>query len=147
MLATVAAIHGGISCPHSTNMDEETIKLNGENTAAALEFMIADPANINAVKVLIVRARENARGVQDNITKEVWEQVNQLYHLINQPDLAKKLKGSKAIEILDLLTQNSVLFYGVTDSTMPRGQGWNFMNLGKYIERALLTIEITSCSF
>jgi uncharacterized alpha-E superfamily protein len=130
-----------------TNMDDETIKLNGENMAVALEYLIADPKNLNAVKVLIVRARENARGVQDNITKEVWEQVNQLYHLINQPDLAKKLKGSKAIEILDLLTQNSVLFYGVTDSTMPRGQGWNFMNLGKYIERALLTIEIINSHF
>ncbi|MBL7764091.1 MAG: alpha-E domain-containing protein [Chitinophagaceae bacterium] len=130
-----------------TSMDDETIKLNGENTAAALEYLIADPKNINAVRVLIVRARENARGVQDNITKEVWEQVNQLYHLINQPDLAKKLKGSKAIEILDLLTQNSLLFYGVTDSSMPRGQGWNFMNLGKYIERALLTIEIINSHF
>jgi uncharacterized alpha-E superfamily protein len=126
-----------------TNMDAESIILNGENTAVALEYLIASPKNINAIKVLIVRARENARGVQDNITKEVWEQVNQLYHLINQPDLSKKLKGSRAIEILDILNQNSVQFYGVTDSTMPRGQGWNFMNLGKYIERCLLTIEIT----
>ncbi|MGC4036789.1 MAG: alpha-E domain-containing protein [Chitinophagaceae bacterium] len=130
-----------------TNMDAETIKLNGENASLALEYLIASPKNINALKVLIVRARENARGGQDHITKEVWEQVNQLYHLINQPDLAKKLKGSKAIEILDMLAQNSVLFYGVTDSTMPRGQGWNFMNLGKFIERCLLTIEITDAHF
>ncbi|MBS1577514.1 MAG: alpha-E domain-containing protein [Bacteroidetes bacterium] len=126
-----------------TNMDAESIKLNGENVSVALEYLVASPKNINALKVLIIRARENARGGQDNITKEVWEQVNQLYHLINQPDLSKKLKGSRAIEILDLLSQNSVLFYGVTDSTMPRGQGWNFMNLGKFIERCLLTIEIT----
>jgi len=130
-----------------TNMDEESIRLSGENSAVALEYLIANTKNINAVKVLIVKARENAKGVQDYITKEVWEQVNQLYHQINQPDLAKKLKGSKAIEILDLLTQNSVLFYGVTDSSMPRGQGWNFMNLGKFIERCLLTIEIADAHF
>jgi uncharacterized alpha-E superfamily protein len=126
-----------------TNMDAENITLKGGNTGVALEYLIAGSKNINAIKVLIVRARENARGGQDHITKEVWEQVNQLYHLINQPDLSKKLKGSRAIEILDLLTQNSVQFYGITDNTMPRGQGWNFMNLGKYIERCLLTIEIT----
>ncbi|MCW3119060.1 MAG: hypothetical protein JWM28_3142 [Chitinophagaceae bacterium] len=130
-----------------TNMDEDTIRLSGDNSAIALEYLIANPKNINAIKVLIVRARENAKGVQDYITKEVWEQVNQLYHQINQPDLAKKLKGSKAIEILDLLTQNSILFYGVTDSSMPRGQGWNFMNLGKFIERCLLTIEIVDAHF
>jgi uncharacterized alpha-E superfamily protein len=127
-----------------TSFDEETITLIGENSSLALERLIADTENINSARVLITKARENARGVQDNITKEVWEQMNQLYHIINQTDLGKKLKGSRAIEMLDLLTQNNILFYGVTDSTMPRGQGWNFMNLGKFIERCLLTIEITN---
>src|SRR5438128_1683649 len=59
-----------------SNMDAESIKLNGENAVVALEYLIASSKNINAVKVLIVRARENARGGQDHITKEVWEQVN-----------------------------------------------------------------------
>jgi uncharacterized alpha-E superfamily protein len=77
----------------------------------------------------------------------VWEQVNHLYHLINQPELEKKLKDSRAIEILDRLTKNSVLFAGVTETTMPRGQGWNFMNLGKFIERTVLTIEIANAHF
>jgi uncharacterized alpha-E superfamily protein len=102
---------------------------------------------MNAIKVLFVRARENARGVQDNITKEVWEQVNHLYHLVNQPEIEKKLKDSHAIEILDRLTKNSLLFSGITETTMPRGQGWNFMNLGKFIERSLLTIEIANAHF
>jgi len=130
-----------------TILDEETILSNGENTATALNYLIADVKNVNAVKVLFVRARENARGVQDNITKEVWEQVNHLYHLINQPEIEKKLTDSRAIEILDRLTKNSVLFYGVTETTMPRGQGWNFMNLGKFIERTILTIEIANAHF
>jgi len=130
-----------------TALDAGTIRLNGENTATALHYLIADIKNANAVKTLFVRARENARGVQDNITKEVWEQVNHLYHLINQPELEKKLKDSRAIEILDRLTKNSVLFYGVTENTMARGQGWNFMNLGKFIERTLLTIEIANAHF
>ena len=75
--------------PTFTALDEETIKLNGENTASALQYLISDTKNLNAVKVLFVRARENARGVQDNITKEVWEQVNHLYHLVNQPTSKK----------------------------------------------------------
>ena len=79
--------------------------------------------------------------MQDNITKEVWEQVNQLYHLVNDANVPAKLKGSQSLEVIDELDQASILYYGVTDSTMPRGQGWNFMNLGKYIERSLLTID------
>ena len=130
-----------------TALDEETIKLNGENTASALQYLIADTKNLNSVKVLFVRARENARGVQDNTTKEVWEQVNHLYHLVNQPDIEKKLKDSRAIEVLDRLVKNSVLFSGITETTMPRGQGWNFMNLGRFIERSMLTIEIANAHF
>ena len=130
-----------------TSLDAETIRLNGENTAAAMDHLISDTKNINSIKILITKARENARGAQDNITKEVWEQVNHIYHIINQPELSKKLKGSRAIEILEVLSQNSILYYGVTDSTMPRGQGWNFMNLAKFIERCLLTIEISNGHF
>ncbi len=118
-----------------------------KDTAAALKLLITDTANLNAIKVMISKARENARGVQDNITKEVWEQVNQQYHIVNAPGLEKKLTGSKALEIIDLLDMNNTLYYGVTDSTMPRGQGWNFMNLGKFIERCLLTIEVTNAHF
>lgn len=126
------------SFSHSAEgINEEQVK----DTAAALKFLIADSKNLNSIKVLVSKARENARGVQDNITKEVWEQVNQLYHIVNAADLEKKLAGSKTLELLDLLDQHNTLYYGVTDSTMPRGQGWSFMNLGKFIERCLLSIE------
>jgi uncharacterized alpha-E superfamily protein len=130
-----------------TALDEETIKLNGENSATALQYLISNTKNGNSIKVLFVKARENARGVQDNITKEVWEQVNHLYHLVTQPEIERKMKDSRAIEILDRLTKNSVLFSGITDTTMSRGQGWNFMNLGKFIERSMLTIEISIAHF
>ena len=99
--------------------------------------------NLNSSKVLVTKARENARGVQDYITKEVWEQVNQLYHIVNHPGIEEKITGSHSLDVIDLLDQNSILFYGVIDSTMPRGQGWQFLNLGKFIERCMLTIDTT----
>jgi uncharacterized alpha-E superfamily protein len=118
-----------------------------KDTASALQFLIADIKNLNSLKIMITRARENARGVQDNITKEVWEHVNSIYHIVNAPDLEKKLAGSRSLELIDLLDQNNTLYYGVTDSTMPRGQGWSFMNLGKFIERCLLTIDMSYAHF
>lgn len=127
--------------------NDETMNGYGDSTSAALNYLINDTQNVNAVKTLLTKARENARGVQDYITKEVWEQVNQLYHLVNQPNLEKAFPGPKSLEIIEQLYQNSILYYGVTDSTMPRGQGWNFMNLGKFIERCLLTIDNTIAHF
>lgn len=122
-------------------------RLKGERTEDALTFLISEKSNSNSARVLVTRARENARGVQDNITKEVWEKVNQAYHIITQPDLIELVTGPRALEIIDQLEQSNTLFYGVTDSTMPRGLGWNFMNLGKFIERAILSIDVLNAHF
>lgn len=126
-----------------TNCEEDEVAALENNTTEVLKKIILDVNNLNSLKVLVNRARENARGVQDHITKEVWEQVNQMFHMVNNPSLRKKLLSENALEALDDLTRQSVLYTGITDITMPRGTAWNFMNLGKYIERCLETLEIT----
>lgn len=123
---------------------DEEIALIENDTAASLKKLITDTANDNSLKMIMSRARENARGVQDHITKEVWEEVNSVYHVINQPSLNYRLNTSEAIEVLGLFTRHSVMYAGITDITMARGTGWHFMNLGKYIERCLEAIVLIS---
>lgn len=126
-----------------TYEDDEKIAEIENNTNAVLHTLITDVSNQNSLKVILNRARENARGVQDHITKEVWEHVNHMYHLVNQPEISAKLSSYEALDVIDNFGKNSLLFTGVTDTTMPRGTGWSFMNLGKLIERCTQTIEIT----
>lgn len=126
-----------------TSAGEEEINAIAGNTGAALKKLLTDTANNNSLKCIIGKARENARGIQDYITKEVWEEVNSFYHLINQPALDNRLSNYEAADILDIFTRHSVLYTGITDITMARGIGWGFMNLGKYIERCLETIVLT----
>ncbi len=130
-----------------TDCTEAEIKALENNTNEVLKKVILDVNNVNSLKNLINRARENARGVQDHITKEVWENVNHMYHIVNSPALAAQLLTEHSMETIDQLTRQSVLYAGVTDITMPRGSGWNFMNLGKYIERCLETLDITIREF
>lgn len=130
-----------------TSLSPEEIEALKKNDTAALQYILTDTSNHNSLKVIVTRARENARGVQDQITKEVWEQVNHFYHLINHPALAEKLAGQDAIVVIDALIHSCDQFCGITDSTMPRGQGWNYMNLGKFTERCLLTVEFTGSFF
>ncbi len=130
-----------------TNLSEEEIEALKQNDTAALRYILTDTDNFNSLKVIVTRARENARGVQDQITKEVWEQVNHFYHLINHPALSEKLSGPDAIVVIDALIHSCDQFCGITDSTMPRGQGWSYMNLGKFTERCLLTTEFTLSFF
>ena len=130
-----------------TVLSPEEINTLKDNDAAALQYLLTDIKNLNSLKVILTRARENARGMQDQVTKEVWEQVNKLYHIINHPEVSDRLAGVDAIMVIDNLIDNSDQLAGITDSTMPRGQGWNYMNVGKYIERCLLTVEFTYAFF
>ena len=124
-------------------IDEAHISAAENNSETAIFRIISDAENNNSLKTIVNRARENARGIQDYITKEVWEQINQLYHIVNKPSFDDRLKSFNAIEVIDSMTNSLVMYTGVIDITMPRGMGWSFMNLGKLIERCLLTIEMT----
>jgi uncharacterized alpha-E superfamily protein len=130
-----------------TSLPPQKIAALQGDDAAVLRYLLTEADNLNSLKVIINRARENARGVQDQITKEVWEQVNQLYHLVNNVSITDKLAGPDAIVAIDALIASSDQFVGITDSTMPRGQGWNYMNLGKHIERCMLTVEFSLAFF
>lgn len=146
----ILSLDKGISSPGSwrpvlevaTRLDSDEIGQIEHNMSASLHKLMLDTNNTNSLKVIVHRARENARGIQDYITKEVWEEVNQTYHYINEPDLARKLGGSEAMQVLDKCTNHALVFAGVIEITMPREAGWYFMNLGKYIERCFHTISL-----
>ena len=46
-----------------------------------LQFILFDKENDSSVVNNIFRARENARSAQDHITKELWQCLNDYYHL------------------------------------------------------------------
>jgi uncharacterized alpha-E superfamily protein len=126
-----------------TESEDEFLNSIENNTEECLKYLMLNTTNSNCLKILVNKARENARGVQDHITKEVWEEVNQMYHLINQPELLYKIDSFHGLEVIEPMIKHTVMYTGITDITMPRGTGWCFMNLGKYIERCLQTIAFT----
>jgi uncharacterized alpha-E superfamily protein len=122
----------------------DTLAAIGNDTPAVLKNLLIDETNPNSIRSILNKARENARGAQDHITKEVWEVVNQMYHLANQSSLSSRLNTDQAIKSVEAFSKYTALFTGITDNTMSRGLGWNFMNLGKFIERCMQTISIFS---
>lgn len=130
-----------------TDLTQEQINEVQYDTNFVLKYIICDSSNLNSVKNLIVKARENARGSQDKITKELWEHINSLYHYMNSPDLPKKLETTDALKIVNKLNKDLLLYNGIFHVTMPRGLGWGFSSIGKLIERCLQTISMTQAYF
>ncbi|MDB5230851.1 MAG: hypothetical protein JWN76_1656 [Chitinophagaceae bacterium] len=127
-----------------TSLSAEVHESIQHNIPAVLKKLLIGEDNLNSLQVIVSRARENARGAQDQLTKEVWEQVNQMYHMVNDHSLKIRLNTNEAMAIIENFSNQTVVFAGITDITMERGLGWNFMNLGKFIERCLQTISIVN---
>jgi uncharacterized alpha-E superfamily protein len=130
-----------------TSLPDEKIEQIKDNTEAALIYMITEKSNPNSVRSIITKARENARGVQDHITKEVWESINKYYQKVNDRRFELLLKNDDTLYAITSLIDDSLYFYGVAEVTMPRGEGWNFMNMGKFIERSVQTADILDIKF
>lgn len=117
-----------------------TVEAN--NYRDALFHLLLNKENDNSVLINIVRARENARSVQDYITKEVWQCINDYYHLIQSKHTEQLMLDGDPVTAIDHLLRESVLFYGTVDVTMSRGEGYTFLNFGKYMERPLRGLDI-----
>ncbi|MDH4092559.1 MAG: alpha-E domain-containing protein [Cyclobacteriaceae bacterium] len=124
------------------NLDDDAISNVGENSRAVLLYMVLDKDNSNSIFNMATQARENARGVQDNITVEMWKCLNGFYHVVRDDRLIYALQHGDPITVLDSLIKECMLYFGITDITMFRGEGLCFMNVGKYIERAIQSAEI-----
>jgi uncharacterized alpha-E superfamily protein len=130
-----------------TYLQEEQANQLEKNPRAILQYLVTDKDNDNSVVNIVTRARENARSVQDHITKELWQCLNDYFHTSKEDWLAHWLQKDDPITILDVLIKQGLIYYGTADITMSRGEGYSFMNIGKYLERAILSVDILNVRF
>ncbi len=130
-----------------TELDSEGVAQLAGSSDEVLRFIIFNRNNNNSLRNLLSKARENARGMQDHVPREVWECLNALYHQINHPDIEQAIDRGEPIVMLGTLLDHTLLFNGVAEANMPRGQGWHFMNMGKFIERGIQTANILDIRF
>lgn len=124
------------------DLTEDEINEVATDTPQVLDHLIFDRDNGVSVYNNIVQGRENARAVQDHITKEVWLSLNDYYHAIRQDDVARQVKDVDPVSGIDFLLKQGLLFAGTVQHTMPRDEGYVFLNMGKFLERALQTADI-----
>jgi uncharacterized alpha-E superfamily protein len=89
----------------------------------------------------IISARENARHVREQISTEQWHRLNRLYLQVTRPEIrpdmdTAKDRADQPTEFLQQVMEGVHQFQGVSDSTMSHGEGWQFIQVGRYIERA-----------
>lgn len=108
--------------------------------------LVLDRDDPGSVTASLARARENARQVRDQITTETWERLN-LLHLRMADAQAEQAFADDSRALLHDIIADLHQFKGAADATMSHGEGWRFLLLGSYLERAQLLGSLLEVCF
>ncbi len=113
---------------------------------AVAQFVALDRANPGSIRSSVWRARGNARGLRDRISSELWESVNAFYLELNARDVRAELVR-QPYEVFRWVRSQCQLLSGVASETMPRDDGYRFLVLGRWLERAEMTCRLLAVRY
>lgn len=91
-------------------------------------------------------ARENARQVRDQVTTEMWEKLNVLHLDLHDGQAQGQFERGGVAWLRNLIGELHQ-FRGAADATMSHGEGWRFLMLGAFVERAQLMTSLLDAGF
>jgi uncharacterized alpha-E superfamily protein len=104
------------------------------DAASITHLLTLERTNPSSILSCVSAARENLRQVREQCSTEMWEQLNRLYLQVSNTSKAESWLLNSHIFFRSVL-EGAHLFQGVTDSTMSHGEGWQYIQLGRYVER------------
>jgi len=116
------------------------------DSQSVTEFLTFSPANPNSILSCFFAARENARMIRDQVSLEMWETINDLFLFLKSAD-ARTVWENSAGEFYARIRHTAHLFQGLVESSFSRDEGYDFIQLGRYIERADKTIRILDLKY
>lgn len=118
-------------------------EVNGENV---FEFLSFSDENPSSMVQCISKARENARTIRDQISREMWEDINGLYHMVSRFVPRDEVRAGPH-RFCDSVKFAAHRFHGVTDATLPHDEGWELLRIGWALERAEMTARLVDVQY
>src|SRR5271156_2998522 len=112
-----------------------------DDVYSLVHTLFFDTSNAASVTACIFTARENARQIREAISTEQWQRLNRLFHEISRLR-PHSPSDTQVSEFLPTLYDGVHLFQGVTDTTLSHGEGWQFLQVGRFLERATATVKL-----
>ncbi len=123
----------------ATEAFDERYKLRDERNV--IKFMLADDSNPNSVLQCMRSLRENVRTTRDVVPADTWELVNELHMYIRDHSHHAISRGQRH-EVLQHIIHACLQINGLLNGAMTRDAGWEFLVLGRNLERADMTTRI-----
>lgn len=108
---------------------------------SCVKFLISDADNTSSIISSLAAARENCRTVREILPRLVWETLTELYLFAKenaQSGITKKGRHT----YLERIIEGSALVTGILGSTLMRDEAYQFLRIGRHLERADMTTRI-----
>lgn len=112
-----------------------------------LEALGYDAGNGNSIVGSLLAAWQNARGVREALSADIWECLNTTHHEL--PLRVDAARGFGPAPLFSFVRDRAAMLAGYVGSTMIRDHGYDFLILGRTVERVdmsarLLTARVIS---
>jgi uncharacterized alpha-E superfamily protein len=128
---------------HSLRMPSPEGDVDAYSVTQVLTF---DASRTSSIASCIAAARENARQVREQISSEMWEQLNRLFLQVKGTSM-EQMWFAEPHKFLNSVKEEIYLFQGITDATMSHSEGWHFIRVGRFLERATATAALLDAHF
>ena len=131
----------------ATGMAESFAKKYGDPVQRNIEsFLFFDRDNPSSVASCITAARENGRIVRTALTTQVWDALNTAFQELKA--LERRPRSELELSRLtDWVMRHAAMVRGAIDATQLRNDGFNFLNIGYYLERGDNTARLMDVKY
>lgn len=110
------------------------------------QLFITDRHWPSSIVSMLGIARDNARQVRNQLSSEMWEQINRLYLQVSGLTTTDVWEGRSHAQFRSI-KEGIQLFHGIAEVTMRQDEGWYFLRAGRFLERAEATIALLDAYF
>ncbi|MGK2913764.1 MAG: alpha-E domain-containing protein [Porticoccaceae bacterium] len=111
-----------------------------QDERSVIRFLLADDNAISIISSLCM-VRENVRTTRDVLSAEIWEFVNELY-LFAKNNVQQSVARKNRRQFLDGFVKGCQQINGLLSDSISHDAGWQFIRLGRHLERADMTTRI-----
>lgn len=115
--------------------------IRGLSAVSVSEYLVLDETNPGSILAVVTRARENLRSVREMVPTELWETINMFHLELRARNLRADLED-QPYQLYGMVKQRCQTLAGVAAETMPRDDGWRFLQVGWALERAEMTCRL-----
>jgi len=129
----------------SGNANGYAAKYGAPAQAQIESYLFFDRDNPNSVASCITNARENGRIIRTALTTQVWDALNTAFQELRQIEANRN--GHELSRLTDWVLRHAAMVRGAIDATLLRNDGYNFLNIGYYLERGDSTARLMDVKY